>query len=74
MRQHTGCNRGVGFQIQCLFRHGPDLILQVAPFLIRPAIGARDPCRRTGVDPTVEHLVAFPELLPFELLKGEQAG
>jgi hypothetical protein len=43
-----------------------DLALQVPPLGFGPAIGAGDPGRGAGVDPTVERLVALAQLPPFE--------
>src|SRR6056297_1788160 len=42
----------------------PELILEVAPFLVGPAVRAHDPGGSAGIDPAVQRLVAFPKLLP----------
>ena len=51
-------------------RLGADLIFEIAPLVLRPAIGAGDPDGGAGIDPAVQRLVAFSNLLPFELLEA----
>lgn len=39
-------------------------MFEVVQHRVRPAIGAGDPSRGTGIDPTVQRLVALAHLLP----------
>jgi hypothetical protein len=57
------CRTGLG---PVPLRHA-ELRFQIGPTCLRPAIRARAPCGRTGVDAYVQRLVALAQLLPFEL-------
>jgi hypothetical protein len=47
-----------------------DLLFEVAPYRLGPAIGARNPCGGAGIDPAVERLIALAQFLPFKTLKS----
>src|SRR5690606_30114790 len=62
--------RGRGLWPHCVARiERADLAFEIAPFLLAPAVGTGDPGGGTGIDPAIQRLVAFAELLPFEPLK-----
>src|ERR1700719_2114290 len=48
----------------------PELVLEIAPLRSGPPIRSGNPGGRARVDPVVQHLVAFPQLLPLEFLEA----
>jgi Uroporphyrinogen-III synthase HemD len=47
----------------------PELVLEAAPLRSGPPIRSGNPGGSARVDPAVQHLVAFPQLLPLEFLE-----
>ncbi len=48
----------------------PELVLEIAPLRSGPPIRSGNPGGRARVDPAVQHLVAFPQLVPLEFLEA----